>query len=144
MPQIFFLNSPVSLRHCKCLFVSILVVCTLTVLVAFKFRPELVKTPSHPRALNSIGQDLSSEDALSNKNQAEQNKASPGVQFLPRTESEPANQPDEESLIRGQRTPLVQNLDQVVNGEPIFYQNNLKVPDIHRGNWLPTLFHCSL
>lgn len=143
MPQIYFCNTPFSLRHCKCLFVSVILICTVMVLAAFKFRPELVKSPSahsrdHPRALNSVGHDpnLSNEEQPSGRSRADQSQAGLGVQFLPRTEPPPANQPDEESIIRGLRTPPAQNLDKVVNGDPIFYQNGHKVPEAnqYRGN----------
>lgn len=141
------IRNPFSLRQCKCLFVSVLLVCAVMVLVALKLHPELVKASFHLEASsNSLVREKSQN---SNKYVADQpsdgdTEWTDSVQFLPHTDS-PATRPDgDQSVVKGNEALVTQDLEKIINSGPIYYHNKVPsyVPDgsAVRGNKDMTLY----
>lgn len=140
MPR--FIRNPFSLRQCKCLFVSVLLVCAVMVLVALKFHPELVKAslyleassntiPTSRKARISAGKDITEQNANGETDWTE------SIQFLPHTETTAANT-DSLQSDKGYESSAPQNLESIINAGPIYYHNKVPnyVPDVSaaRGN----------
>lgn len=120
-----------SLRQCKCLFVSVLLVCAVMVLVALKLHPDLVKAPFYHEisnnALTSGGKTQTSPNKERVDQQAGDSDWTDSVQFLPHTE--PIVTSTGGQAIKGYKAFATQNLENVVNSGPIFYHQ--KVPSYY-------------
>lgn len=130
MPRL--IRNPFSLRQCKCLFVSVLLVCAVMVLVALKFHPELVKAPFHLDAsLNREQRENSDQQLSADAGEAEWTES---VRFLPHTDPPVTRPPGaEQSIIKGYDEALDtnKNLESIINAGPIYYHNKVPsyVPD---------------
>lgn len=120
-----------SLRQCKCLFVSVLLVCAVMVLVALKLHPDLVKAPFYHEisnnALTSGGKTQTSPNKERVDQQAGDSDWTDSVQFLPHTE--PIVTSTGGQAIKGYKAFATQNFENVVNSGPIFYHQ--KVPSYY-------------
>lgn len=115
-----------SLKHCKCLFISVLVVCTLTALVAYHFRLVGQQTgstePKNRLTAADSSTPVSDEDYLATRPATER------VQFLPLTDATP-DQADEDKVLKAsQKRISEQALEKIANGGPIFYNQQVFVP----------------
>lgn len=105
-----------SLRHCKCLFASALVVCAVTALVAYKFKPS--GNLPEPRALTSS---VSHEEEV---------KFTPdSIQFLAPTDTPHDAGRDEEEVLGKSKKTAVEAAEKVINSGPIFYNNKDSIPN---------------
>ena len=110
MARHFF--NPFSLRQCKCLFISVLLVSAVVVLVALKWHPELVRVPTHPESSND-GQLESDQET----------QWTESVQFLPHTESPKSS---EKPVVHSDdKTQQQQLLKKVLDSGPIYYPNQV-------------------
>lgn len=127
----FLRNLPCcSLRHCKCLFASVLVVCAVTGLVSYQLRPNsgapaAAKPSEGSRKLSSaLIKGPSSDEDASKANQSTEN-----VQFLPPTDPPPGvnEVKDEEVLLGPEKKKLEEEaLQRAATSGPIFYGQSVK------------------
>lgn len=143
MPRL--LRNPFSLRQCKCLFVSVLLVCAVMVLVALKLHPELVKAPFHydSNSLTSGGKTrISIRETSADQSSNGDGEWTDSVQFLPHTESTPGSAGDQTN--KGSQTIAPQHLESIIKAGPIYYHQKVPgyVPDntVARGIFTKRLF----
>lgn len=134
------IRNPFSLRQCKCLFVSVLLVCAVMVLVALKFHPELVKASFHldasSNSLTSRGKSRISDGKNLDRGNSDQSSDgetewTESVQFLPHTDPPITKLPGEQSDIKRYGVVDTKNLESIINAGPIYYHNKVPsyVPD---------------
>lgn len=130
-----------SLRQCKCLFVSVLLVCAVMVLVALKLHPDLVKAPFYHEITNNAptqdGKTQTSSSKETVDQQAVDSDWTDSVQFLPHTEPTVTTTAGAQA-IKGYKAFATQNLEDIVNSGPIYYHqkvpNYIPASPIARGN----------
>ncbi|XP_046632739.1 hexosaminidase D-like isoform X2 [Daphnia pulicaria] len=121
-----------SLRQCKCLFVSVLLVCAVMVLVALKLHPDLVKAPFYhdvsSNALTSRGKSETPSSKETGDLQSSNGDSdwTDSVQFLPHTESSVIST-DGGQPVKNYQAFATQNLESIINSGPIYYHQ--KVPN---------------
>ena len=128
-----FIRNLFSLRQCKCLFVSVLLVCAVMVLVALKLHPDLVKAPFYHEvsssALTSKGKSQipsSSKETGDVQSPNGDSDWTDNVQFLPHTDSAVMSTAGSQP-VKNYDAFATQNLENIVNSGPIYYHQ--KVPN---------------
>ena len=123
-----FLRNQLALRHCKCLFISVLFVCTLMGFVALRLQPDsLVKghqAESFRKALSlqSSHREKASSDGIDGKLTI---GITHNIEFLPPTESQ--TESEDTYIINGKKRTSKVPLAKIIKNGPIFYHD--KVPE---------------